>query len=326
MRGELRSRHRQECAPEEGRLKSMAQLLISPRPSFEAAVHLLRQASLPTQDLTPAHCEHFFFAGPASQPTGLVGLEFFDDVALLRSLVVAPERRGTGEGAALLRHAEQAARTRGVREIYLLTTTAEAFFVKHGYEHASRDAAPMSIRATAEFAGICPASSAFMKRRLPYSVLILCTGNSARSILGEALVNHWGGGRFIGYSAGSSPKGRVHPIAMELLTQMKMPTAQLRSKSWDEFARPDAPRLDFVFTVCDNAAGEACPVWPGQPISAHWGVDDPAAVEGSETDRWLAFRRAFREIERRVEAFTSLPIASLDRARLQERVREIGAA
>ncbi|HET9446408.1 MAG TPA: arsenate reductase ArsC [Steroidobacteraceae bacterium] len=159
---------------------------------------------------------------------------------------------------------------------------------------------------------------------LPYNVLFLCTGNSARSILAEALINHWGRGRFVGYSAGSAPKGKVHPIAIELLRHMNMPTEGMRSKSWNEFAKADAPRLDFVFTVCDNAAAEACPVWPGQPLSAHWGVADPAAVEGSETEQWLAFRQAFRELESRIKLFTSLPIRSLDRVKLQERLREIG--
>lgn len=158
----------------------------------------------------------------------------------------------------------------------------------------------------------------------PYNVLFLCTGNSARSILAEALVNHWGRGRFVGYSAGSAPKGKVHPIALELLEHLNMPTAGMRSKSWDEFERPDAPKLDFVFTVCDNAAAEECPVWPGQPMTAHWGVADPAAVEGSDTDKWLAFRQVFRELESRIKIFTSLPIKSLDRVKLQERLRDIG--
>jgi arsenate reductase len=158
----------------------------------------------------------------------------------------------------------------------------------------------------------------------PYNVLILCTGNSARSILGEALINHWGRGKFVGYSAGSQPKGQVHPIALELLRHMKMPTEGLRSKSWDEFARPGAPTLDFVFTVCDNAAGEACPYWPGQPMTAHWGMDDPAAVGGPETAKWLAFRKTFHELENRIKIFTSLPIRSLEKAKLQERLREIG--
>jgi len=158
----------------------------------------------------------------------------------------------------------------------------------------------------------------------PYNVLFLCTGNSARSILAEALINHWGRGRFVGYSAGSFPKGKVHPIALELLEHLNMPTPGTRSKSWDEFAKPGAPNLDFVFTVCDNTAAEDCPVWPGQPMTAHWGVADPAAVEGSDTDKWLAFRQAFRELESRIKIFTSLPIKSLDRVKLQERLREIG--
>lgn len=158
----------------------------------------------------------------------------------------------------------------------------------------------------------------------PFNVLILCTGNSARSIMGEALINHWGRGKFAGFSAGSSPKGQVHPIALELLKHMKMPTEGMRSKSWDEFARPGAPQLDFVFTVCDNAAGEMCPVWPGQPMTAHWGIEDPAAVTGTETDQWMAFRKAFRELESRIRIFTSLPIRSLDKAKLQERLHAIG--
>jgi arsenate reductase (thioredoxin) len=158
----------------------------------------------------------------------------------------------------------------------------------------------------------------------PYNVLFLCTGNSARSILAEALVNHWGRGRFIGYSAGSAPKGKVHPMALELLEHLNMPTRGMRSKSWSEFEKPEAPKLDFVFTVCDNAAAETCPVWPGQPMTAHWGVADPAAVEGSDSDKWLAFRQAFRELESRIKIFTNLPIKSLDRVKLQERLRDIG--
>jgi arsenate reductase len=158
----------------------------------------------------------------------------------------------------------------------------------------------------------------------PFNVLFLCTGNSARSILAEQLINHWGRGKFRGFSAGSHPKGRVHPIALELLKHMRLPTEGLRSKDWSEFARPGAAKLDFVFTVCDNAAGEVCPVWPGQPMTAHWGVEDPAAVEGTETEKWLAFRETFRQLESRIKVFTSLPIASLDRIKLQERLDAIG--
>ena len=157
-----------------------------------------------------------------------------------------------------------------------------------------------------------------------FNVLFLCTGNSARSILAEQLMNYWGRGKFRGFSAGSFPKGSVHPIALELLEQMKLPTEGLRSKSWDEFAAPGAPPLDFVFTVCDNAAREACPYWPGQPMTAHWGVEDPAAVRGTEPQKWLAFRKAFKELESRVKVFTSLPIRSIDRIKLQERLNEIG--
>jgi len=158
----------------------------------------------------------------------------------------------------------------------------------------------------------------------PYNVLFLCTGNSARSIIAEALINQLGKGRFRGFSAGSHPKGAVNPIALQLLEKMNLPTEGLRSKSWDEFAAPGAPPLDFVFTVCDNAAGETCPYWPGQPLTAHWGVPDPAAVEGSETDKWLAFRDTFRMLDNRIKIFTSLPLASFDRMKLQERLDAIG--
>lgn len=157
-----------------------------------------------------------------------------------------------------------------------------------------------------------------------YSVLFLCTGNSARSILAEVLINHWGRGRFRGMSAGSFPKGAVHPLALKLLQSLKLPTDGLRSKSWDEFAAPGAPALDFVFTVCDNAAGEVCPIWPGQPMTAHWGVPDPAAVEGSELEKLNAFRDTFRTLENRIKIFTSLPLASIERIKLKEHLDEIG--
>ena len=158
----------------------------------------------------------------------------------------------------------------------------------------------------------------------PLNILFLCTGNSARSILAEALINHWGRGRFRGLSAGSHPKSKVHPVALKLLGSLKLSTEGLRSKSWDEFATPGSPPLDFVFTVCDNAAGEVCPYWPGQPMTAHWGVPDPAAVEGSELDQLNAFRETFRTLENRIKIFTSLPITSLERIKLKERLDEIG--
>ena len=159
----------------------------------------------------------------------------------------------------------------------------------------------------------------------PRNVLILCTGNSARSILGEALINHLGRGHFAGFSAGSQPKGAVHPAALALLQELGLPTAGLSSKSWDEFAGPGAPRLDFVFTVCDNAAGESCPVWPGGPMKAHWGIEDPAAVTASAAAQRQAFRRAYQQLERRIEAFMRLPISALDDAALQRELRAIGA-
>ena len=158
----------------------------------------------------------------------------------------------------------------------------------------------------------------------PCNVLFLCTGNSARSIMAEVLINRWGGDRFVGYSAGSFPKPDVNPLTLELLRHLKLPVDGLRSKSWDEFARPSAPPLDFVFTVCDNAAGEACPLWPGQPITAHWGVQDPAAVEGAHDVKLAAFNKALRELEARIKIFCSLPLALLDRIRVKERLDEIG--
>ena len=157
-----------------------------------------------------------------------------------------------------------------------------------------------------------------------FNVLFLCTGNSARSILAEAALNHWGAGRFRAFSAGSYPKGQVHPMAIELLQQMKLPIDGFRSKSWNEFAQPGAPELDFVFTVCDNAAGGVCPIWPGKPMTAHWGVEDPAAVTSDEVHQRAAFKKAYRELEARIKIFINLPIATLDNARLKVRMDDIG--
>jgi arsenate reductase (thioredoxin) len=158
----------------------------------------------------------------------------------------------------------------------------------------------------------------------PYNVLFLCTGNSARSILAESLLNHWSQGRFRAYSAGSFPKGQVHPLSIALLTEIRLPTAGLRSKSWDEFAAPGAPSIDFIFTVCDNAANEVCPVWPGHPMSAHWGVEDPAAVQGTDDEKRAVFRRVLLELENRIKLFINLPVAALDRMTLQKHIEAIG--
>ena len=157
-----------------------------------------------------------------------------------------------------------------------------------------------------------------------FNVLFLCTGNSARSILAEVLLEHWGKGRFTGYSAGSFPKGTVHPLTLEELERHRLPTSGLRSKSWSEFARPGAPVMDFVFTVCDQAAGEACPVWPANPVTAHWGVPDPAAVDGSEVEQRKGFRTAYLALESRIKIFVALPIDSLDRLAVKQKVDEIG--
>ena len=159
-----------------------------------------------------------------------------------------------------------------------------------------------------------------------YNVLFLCTGNSARSILAEGILNKEGGGRFRAYSAGSQPKGAVNPLALKVLESFGISTEGFRSKPWDEFAQPGAPVMDFVFTVCDSAAGETCPVWPGQPITAHWGIEDPASVEGPEIQREAAFVTAYRYLKNRISIFTALPLATLGQAALGSRLREIGQA
>lgn len=157
-----------------------------------------------------------------------------------------------------------------------------------------------------------------------FNVLFLCTGNSARSILSEAILSRDGIGTFRSFSAGSQPKGEVHPYAIDLLKKLNYETDHYRSKSWEEFAGPDAPVMDFVFTVCGNAANETCPVWPGQPMSAHWGVPDPAAAEGTEAERRVAFADAYRMLANRISIFVNLPMASLDRLTLEAKLREIG--
>jgi len=163
-----------------------------------------------------------------------------------------------------------------------------------------------------------------VERDTPFNVLFLCTGNSARSIMAEVILNRSGQGKFRAYSAGSHPKGRIHPYALQLLERLHYDLSGLHSKSWEQFARPDAPKLDFVFTVCDHAAVEACPVWPGQPMTAHWGIPDPAEATGSEAEIRLAFADALRMLNNRINIFVSLPIRSLDQLALQKRLDAIG--
>jgi arsenate reductase len=157
-----------------------------------------------------------------------------------------------------------------------------------------------------------------------YNVLFLCTGNSARSILAESIMRKEGRGRFHSFSAGSQPKGEINPLALKVLARLGYPSDGMRSKSWEEFAAPDAPAMDFVFTVCDSAAGESCPVWPGQPMTAHWGIEDPAAVEGTDLEKEAAFVAAFRYLKNRIGIFTSLPLRGIDKLSLGTRLREIG--
>jgi arsenate reductase len=157
-----------------------------------------------------------------------------------------------------------------------------------------------------------------------YNVLFLCTGNSARSIMAEKLLEHWGKGKFRAFSAGSQPTGKVNPFAIELLKMKGLATDGLRSKAWDEFAQPNAPHLDFIFTVCDNAAGETCPVWPGHPMTAHWGVEDPAAVTGTDEAKLIAFRKIASYLENRIKLFTSLPLESLEKMHIKQEIDAIG--
>ncbi len=157
-----------------------------------------------------------------------------------------------------------------------------------------------------------------------YNVLFLCTGNSARSVLAESILQKDGAGRFRSFSAGSQPKGQVNPFALQVLRSMGYPAEGFRSKNWLEFAQPGAPQMDFVFTVCDSAAGETCPIWPGHPMTAHWGIEDPAAVEGTDMEKEAAFVAAFRYLKNRIAAFTSLPLASIDKLSLGARLRDIG--
>lgn len=290
---------------------------------------LLQTAGLPVEDLTPSLWADFLLAEADGQVLAAGTVEPAADGGLLRSVVVAPAARRSGLGRRLVAALEARARRRGQRSLYLLTMDAQDYFRRLGYAPQDRAAAPTAIRATAQFSGLCPASSHFLGKTLgPANVLILCTGNSARSILGEVLINQAGAasGAFRGYSAGSRPRGEVNPDALALLRELGYATDGLRSKPWDEFSAPGAPVMDYVFTVCDAAAGETCPYWPGTPLQAHWGLPDPAAVEGSDAQRRDAFLAAYEILQRRVARFAALPFAQLDEAALRRELQAIGRA
>jgi N-acetylglutamate synthase-like GNAT family acetyltransferase len=268
-----------------------------------AIARLLESCGLPTADVAQ-HLTHFLVAKAGGTLVGVTGLEPAGGYGLLRSLAVDPAHRSRGIARALCSRIEARGAELGIRALYLLTTTAERFFAASGFTSVRRGSVPDAIRSTLEFSSLCPDSAVVMTKQITtLNVLFLCTGNSARSILAEAYLNSAGKGRFAAHSAGSRPAGKVNPLAVELLDRNRIPTAGLRSKSWDEFARPGAPKLDFVFTVCDNAAGEVCPLWPGQPIREHWGIPDPAAVQGPDDERRRAFAKAFEDLRMRIDRF-----------------------
>lgn len=290
---------------------------------------LLDSQGLRSSDIDQASLKSFLVLRDGTQISGLVGLDLLGSIAMLRSLVVRPEWRSAGLGAQLVTAAEALAVKQGIATLYLLTTDADRYFAAKGYRTLERTDAPPEIKLHPQFRWLCPSTSIFMSKTMspkPLNVLFLCTGNSARSILAEAIINNLSisRGKFHGYSAGSHPRGEVHPVALDLLNKYGFGTDGFRSKSWDEFAAPHGVPLDFVFTVCDKAAGEQCPFWPGQPMTAHWGVPDPAAVEGDADQQFRAFQDAFLVLRRRIELFSSLPLASLDDMALQKRITEIG--
>jgi protein-tyrosine-phosphatase/N-acetylglutamate synthase-like GNAT family acetyltransferase len=303
-----------------------------------AVLDLLNGAGLPTEDLTWAPGLQVWVVEAEGLLVGLIGLERFGAGGLLRSLVVAAGHQRRGLGQELVAQLERDARAEGVEQLVLLTQTSEPFFRLLGYSIVDRRYVPDELKQSEEFRSLCPASAVCMTKSLVaqvpelrvaeprYNVLFLCTGNSARSILAEALTNYWGKHRFRAYSAGSHPTGKVNPYALQLLQDMAIPIENPRSKTWDEFASPDAPTgaMDFVITVCDSAAGQVCPLWPSHPMTAHWGMEDPAAVKGNDAETAKAFRHAFETLQARIKAFVSLPIGQLGPAELKAQVREIG--
>lgn len=303
------------------------------RPAIEADLPALRAmlqaASLPIDDLSAALLRGFVLAEWDSELIATGGVEYCGDVGLLRSLVVSTAHRRSGQARRVVEALEQHATRQGLIALYLLTITAADYFLQLGYRRIERVEAPQSIRVTREFGALCPASAVLMSKQLQprvFKVLFLCTANSARSILAEAILNHVANGRerFRAHSAGSHPRGAANPHALRLLKAKGIPTDALRSKSWDEFAAPGAPTMDFVITVCDQAAGEICPYWPGAPVTAHWGLPDPAAAQGEAALR-AAFEQAYEVLLRRIECFTALPLTTLNAVALKAALQSIAA-
>lgn len=285
-------------------------------------VALLEAAHLPTSDLADASAVEFWVCDGAQGVAGVVGLERHGEIGLLRSLVVDADARGRGLGTTLVAAVEAAARARGIRRMLLLTQTAREFFLKLGYAVIARDEAPEAVRSSEEFRSLCPTSAACMTKLLATEVLFLCTGNSCRSILGEAVFNHLAPAGWHAMSAGSKPIGKVHARSLALLRREGIATQGCCSKSWDDL--PRAP--DIVITVCSSAAGETCPASLGPAVRTHWGVDDPARATGTDEEIDAAFMRAYRTLRRRIETFLALPLAQLqdDRPGMKAELDRIG--
>jgi arsenate reductase len=289
---------------------------------------LLSDAGLPIDDLGDDSWQSFLIARAAGAIAGVGAVERRDQDGLLRSLVVTPNFRAQGVGRRIVDALEADARTQGLRALYLLTESAQGFFAGLGYRELDRKDAPSSIRTTTQFSAACPSTATLMAKTLDrtFNVLFLCTHNSARSIMAEGLLNDIGKGRFRAFSAGSHPGAAPNPFAVETLARLNLPTNGLRSKPWDEFALPGAPVMDLVITVCDQAAGEVCPIWQGQPIKAHWAVEDPSRFQGSDDARLRKFSKAAGILKRRIELLVSLPLPTLERLALEKQVRDIGRA
>ena len=285
---------------------------------------LLESSGLPVSDLAEAR-PVLFGTVDDSGLVGVVGVEVHGHSGLLRSLAVRSDARGTGLGGALVDAAERFARARGIRHLYLLTDTAEKFFTRRGYRRVERAAAPPEISGTSEFASLCPSTSGFMVKDLDarrHRVLILCTGNSARSQIAEALLATRGGARFEVASAGSRPASAVNPWAVRVLAEAGISWEGRKPKGLEGL---DRERWDFVITVCDRAR-EACPIFPGAPLLAHWGMPDPAEETGGDDEKLRAFRETLVTLGHRIDLLLALPLEKLDRLTLESEVLEIGRA